>query len=410
MLDCIDYYCIRPVLIPLLRRHSPYVNHCVCDWIDIIVYLWTSDKPPRAGPVNLAPVVRADDVPLVGTDGDPFSPLHLPIQGRCPLIHLRWSLMMIWWTHQCRCGLGCLKMFRMREVCLACRQLRRDFWCDRRVPLYSNQWLVLPLPQVLDTFSDPVLGNPIAVAQCILVSGSDTPLTSPVYMMPSGLAYIPGQSSVQTLWRRQHPLGRRGGPPVCPGLLRFLGKDHLMPMLPRWIRRIVLWSRRDCQAVRISYYLLHRTSSRRFESGFWIAAPSPPVYRGAGVCWSVVSFPTCWVERLGEKDAMVAAVNLQWDAGLMSSNLQILLQFVMSLHRMSSEMMTLGLGHVVFPLQEVADLYTAPRAPREAKYVAAMGLWRPKTGPDDPGPVPALSCNACMNCRYCFPEGRLPPE
>ena len=37
LLDCIDYYCIRPVLIPLLRRHAPYVNHCVCDWIDIIV-------------------------------------------------------------------------------------------------------------------------------------------------------------------------------------------------------------------------------------------------------------------------------------------------------------------------------------------------------------------------------------
>ena len=33
MLDCIDYYCIRPVLIPLLRRYSPYVNHCVCDII-----------------------------------------------------------------------------------------------------------------------------------------------------------------------------------------------------------------------------------------------------------------------------------------------------------------------------------------------------------------------------------------
>ena len=25
MLDCIDDYCIRPVLIPLLRRHSPYM-------------------------------------------------------------------------------------------------------------------------------------------------------------------------------------------------------------------------------------------------------------------------------------------------------------------------------------------------------------------------------------------------
>ena len=25
------YYCIRPVLVPILRRHSPYVKHCMCD-------------------------------------------------------------------------------------------------------------------------------------------------------------------------------------------------------------------------------------------------------------------------------------------------------------------------------------------------------------------------------------------
>ena len=46
---------------------------------------------------------------------------------------------------------------------------------------------------------------------------------------------------------------------------------------------------------------------------------------------------------LGEECA-----NLQRDAGLMMSNLQILAQFVTSLHRMSSEMMSIGVGHVVF--------------------------------------------------------------
>ena len=107
---------------------------------------------------------------------------------------------------------------------------------------------------------------------------------------------------------------------------------------------------------------------------------------------------------------MAAAVNLQRDAGIMLSNLQILSQFITSLHRMSSEMMSIGMGRVVFPAEEIADLSTAPRALRAAKYMAAMGLWRPQTGLGDPGPVPASSCNACMNCRYCFPEGRLPPE
>ena len=107
---------------------------------------------------------------------------------------------------------------------------------------------------------------------------------------------------------------------------------------------------------------------------------------------------------------MAVAVNLQRDAGIMLSNLQILSQFVTSLHIMSFEMMALGMGRVVFPSKEITDLSTSPRAPRVAKYMAAMGLWRPQTGPGDPGPVPAWSCNSCMNCRYCFPEGRLPPE
>ena len=57
----------------------------------------------------------------------------------------------------------------------------------------------LPLPLALDSFCDPVLGDPIAFAQCAMIPGSDTPLTLPVYTMPSGLAYMPGQSSVQTV-------------------------------------------------------------------------------------------------------------------------------------------------------------------------------------------------------------------
>ena len=84
-----------------------------------------------------------------------------------------------------------------------------------------------------------------------------------------------------------------------------------------------------------------------------------------------------WVDRLDEECAMAAAVNLQRDAGLMLSNLQILSQFTTSLHRMSSEMMSIGIGCVMFPTNEIADLSTTPRAPRAAKYMAAMGMWRP---------------------------------
>ena len=100
-----------------------------------------------------------------------------------------------------------------------------------------------------------------------------------------------------------------------------------------------------------------------------------------------------WVDRLGEECAMAAAVNLQRDAGLMMSNLQILAQFVTVLHRMSSEIMSIGVGHVVFPTEDVAKLSRTPSGPSR---------------PGAPGPVPTSSCTSCMRCDYCFPR-REPP-
>ena len=120
--------------------------------------------------------------------------------------------------------------------------------------------------------------------------------------------------------------------------------------------------------------------------------------------------PTFWVDKLGKEQAMAAAVNLHRDAGIMLSNLQILSQFATSLSRMSSELMDLGVGQLMFPHDEVAELSPAPRAARAAKYISAMGLWRPQTGQTDSGPVPASTCRSCMSCEYCFPEDRLPLE
>ena len=108
------------------------------------------------------------------------------------------------------------------------------------------------------------------------------------------------------------------------------------------------------------------------------------------------------------EQAMAAAINLQRDAGVMLSNLQILSQFATALHRMSLSMMALGTGQSLFPRAEVDNLSLAPRAARAASYMSAMGLWHPQTGPGDPGPVPVSSCRSCMNCKYCFPEDQLP--
>ena len=73
---------------------------------------------------------------------------------------------------------------------------------------------------------------------------------------------------------------------------------------------------------------------------------------------------------MGEEDAVAAAMNLQWDAGVLLSNLQILSQFATSLHRMSTEMFEMGMGHVVFPSQEV----TARRRDRLGRH-SIWPLW-----------------------------------
>ena len=108
-----------------------------------------------------------------------------------------------------------------------------------------------------------------------------------------------------------------------------------------------------------------------------------------------------WVEELGKEQAMAAAINLQRDAGVMLSNLQILSQFAMTMNRMSFSMMALGLGQLLFPRAEVDALAPAPPAVRAASYMSAMGLWHPQNSPNVPGPVPASSCHSCMNCKYC---------
>ena len=73
---------------------------------------------------------------------------------------------------------------------------------------------------------------------------------------------------------------------------------------------------------------------------------------------------TEWVQTMDRQDIMAAALQLQQDAGLMASNLQVLGQYVMSLNRMSSSVLRLALSPEVFPLDAVNDMATVPRVHR----------------------------------------------
>ena len=116
-----------------------------------------------------------------------------------------------------------------------------------------------------------------------------------------------------------------------------------------------------------------------------------------------VGAPRHWVQTMDREEAVSTALQLQHDAGLITSNLQVLGQFVKSLNRMSSEVMRLAFGKEVFRSDTVEAVSQMPRTRHAAHYMAAMGLWRLPGGPGVPWPLPISSCNNCMQCTDCFP-------
>ena len=117
----------------------------------------------------------------------------------------------------------------------------------------------------------------------------------------------------------------------------------------------------------------------------------------------LIRAPGHWVRTMEwEEESVTAALQLQHDAGLITSNLQVLGQFVTILNWMSSEAMRLAFGKEVFPSDAMQAVSPAPRVHRAAHYMTAMGLWQPGA----PGPLPISSCNNCMRYREweCFPD------
>ena len=114
--------------------------------------------------------------------------------------------------------------------------------------------------------------------------------------------------------------------------------------------------------------------------------------------------PGYWLHHMDREQAVSAALQLQHDAGLMMSNIQVLGQFVTSLNRMSSEAMRLVFGQEQNPSEAIQSVAPSPRARRAAHYMTAMGLWRPPGGTGAPGPLPTSSCNDGMLCDNCFPD------
>ena len=110
--------------------------------------------------------------------------------------------------------------------------------------------------------------------------------------------------------------------------------------------------------------------------------------------------PEYGLHHLGHEKTFAAALQLQYDTGLIPSNIQVLQQFVTSLNRTSSEVMRVTFVRAPFPADPMQQVVPSYRVRRAANYMAAMGLWWPPSSQGVLGPLPSATCNTCI----CFPD------
>ena len=260
-------------------------------------------------------------------------------------------------------------------------------------------------------FNNPFFGTPIAFAQCQNTAGMDTTTTLPVYNIPRDCSVGVDQSSVPTIYASG----------VTPDSIPWSTAEDIIRDIARegpFDPDTTPMDTEDSPLINASmpgcpFRMTSYTGPAMVDSdtryGLQLHHPRFLEFIGAPESARLLNqSPSFWVDRLGQASAMAAAMNLQRDAGFMMTNLQILEQFVMSLHRMSAEMLSIGVNHAVFPVDEVDRLSVMPRAQRAAKYMSAMGLWCPPSGESAPGPLPVSTCTSCMKCESCF--GRRGPS
>ena len=142
-----------------------------------------------------------------------------------------------------------------------------------------------------------------------------------------------------------------------------------------------------------------RTLSLHMGSNFTIPACwSMWVHRSRHVCSAAAQ------SHMGREKTLSAVLQLQHDAGLILSNVQVLQQLVTALNRTSSNVMRVVNGRRPFPTNAMQQVMPSYRVRRAAHYMTAMGLWRPPTISEIRGPLPLATCNACMSCSDCFPD------
>ena len=195
------------------------------------------------------------------------------------------------------------------------------------------------------------------------------------------------------------------GPPSMPDLSREGPFDVHHVASESGVSPHVLDSLPGCQYRITSYDVANDRLDFSPAYGIHLHDPRLLEYVGALESARLLSLtPEYWLHHMGREKTLAAVLQLQHDASLIMSNIQVLRQIVNSLNRMASQVMRVAFDRDPFPSKAVQYVMPSHRIRRATHYMTAMGLWRPPNNPGVPGPLPSSSCNACMSCSDCFPD------
>ena len=141
------------------------------------------------------------------------------------------------------------------------------------------------------------------------------------------------------------------------------------------------------------------------EHGLQLTDPRFLEYVGAPESARLMSRnPEYWVHHMGVENSLSAALQLQHDAGLVSSNVQVLQQLVTSMCRTSSDVLLAAHGRQPFPSSAIQQAMPSYGVRRAAHYMMALGLWCPPVETFSRTPMSSLACNPCTSCQDCCPR------
>ena len=183
------------------------------------------------------------------------------------------------------------------------------------------------------SFNDPFFGAPIAFAQCHKMPGLDTPMTLPLYNLPKEANLLPDQSAVPTVLASGVSLDSIPWS-IAEDIIRDIARegpfDASDTPMDTEESPLISTGQPGCPN-RMTSYTGTALADADETYGLQLHHPRFLEFIGAPESARLLNHsPSFWVNRLGEEYAMAAAVNIQRDAGLMMSNIQILAQFVRS--------------------------------------------------------------------------------